>query len=580
MKISIAKTAGFCMGVQRAVELALDASNTCDPPIYTYGPLIHNPQVLELLQEKGITALKEIPESGSGTVIIRAHGVPPDTRERLEKSGFQVIDATCPRVIRVQTIIRKHALDGYDCIIIGDADHPEVIGLTGYAGDRGHVAGTLGDLEKLPAFEKAIVVAQTTQNMLFYKAVKKWAAQNYSHYKIFDTICDSTEKRQEEAKRLAGYVDAVVVVGGHNSGNTQRLAETVREAGKPAYHIETEEELNIKNLADLRHIGITAGASTPNWIIKRIFRAIESMPFNEGGIWKRRIYTAQRHLLLTNIYIALGAGCLSLAGTRLQNLHHTVPYIVIAILYVLSMHILNNLTGMKEARYNDPDRAVFCENHKAILTTVALLSGAIGLITAASMGMVSFFILFVMTLLGLSYNLKLIPDTIVGIKYHRIRDLPGSKTILIALAWGIVTTLFPALAMNGSIKLVTIVSFLWVTGLVFTRTAFFDVLDMQGDRIVGKETLPIFLGKKQSLRLLKIILLLQIFMMYMAEHYGIVPGLGLWLAVCPLFLLILVISHKKGYMQPGHRLEFLTETQFIIAGLITLIWLVHDRLIR
>ena len=124
MKIKLAKTAGFCMGVRRAVEMVLDAPNKYEGPICTFGPLIHNPQVLELLKEKGISALHDIPDQGSGTILIRAHGVPPESKERLEKAGFCIIDATCPRVIKVQTIIRKHAKQGYASIIIGDRDHP------------------------------------------------------------------------------------------------------------------------------------------------------------------------------------------------------------------------------------------------------------------------------------------------------------------------------------------------------------------------------------------------------------------------------------------------------------------------
>ncbi|MDM8538407.1 4-hydroxy-3-methylbut-2-enyl diphosphate reductase [Desulfobacterales bacterium HSG17] len=334
MKISIAKTAGFCMGVQRAVELALDASHAHKPPIYTFGPLIHNPQVLNLLEEKGISVLDTIPEKGTGTVLIRAHGVPPDTKMLFENAGFTVIDATCPRVIKVQTIIRKHAQKGYASIIIGDKDHPEVVGLLGYAEDKGIVVDRIHDLEVLPSFEKAIIVAQTTQNTLFYDAVKKWAAHEHRHYKVFDTICDSTERRQAEAKRLAESVDAVVVVGGYNSGNTQRLAEVVQEAGKPAFHIETEAELDVKSLADVNQIGITAGASTPNWIIKKIYRSIEALPFNKEPAWKKHLFAIQRFLLLTNIYVALGAGCLCYACTSLQGIQKPFPYIVISFLYI------------------------------------------------------------------------------------------------------------------------------------------------------------------------------------------------------------------------------------------------------
>jgi len=245
MKIVVAKMSGFCMGVRRAVETVLDAPEKHPAPICTYGPLIHNPQVLELLQAKGIAAISDIPERGSGTVLIRAHGVPPDTKKRLKAAGFNVIDATCPRVIRVQSIIRRHARQGFAVVIIGEKDHPEVVGLLGYAGTNGHVVASIEELDTLPAFAKAIIVAQTTQNMRFYEAVKDWAGRTHPHYKIFETICDSTESRQADVQQLAESVDAVVVVGGRDSGNTRRLYEIACQTGKPAFHVESETDLEL-----------------------------------------------------------------------------------------------------------------------------------------------------------------------------------------------------------------------------------------------------------------------------------------------------------------------------------------------
>jgi len=244
MNVIIAKTAGFCMGVRRAVEMALDAPGSHEHPIYTYGPLIHNPHVLSLLEDKGITVLENIPENGTGTVLIRAHGVPPQIMKDLKKSGFTVIDATCPRVIKVQAILNAHTIQDYKAIIIGDREHPEVMGLLGHAGEKGYVIDSRKDLDDLPFLEKAIIVAQTTQNTGFYEEVKDWAKQKYPHYKLFDTICDSTAKRQVEVKQLAEKVDAIVVVGGYNSGNTHRLVEVARQTDTPAYHIETETELD------------------------------------------------------------------------------------------------------------------------------------------------------------------------------------------------------------------------------------------------------------------------------------------------------------------------------------------------
>jgi 4-hydroxy-3-methylbut-2-enyl diphosphate reductase len=577
MKISVAKNAGFCMGVQRAVEMALNASHRYPPPIYTFGPLIHNPQVLGLLAEKGISVLDGIPEKGSGTVLIRAHGVPPDTKARLEKAGFNVIDATCPRVIKVQAIIQKHAREGYASIILGDRDHPEVAGLLGYAGDNGHVVGSIHELEALETFDKAIIVAQTTQNTLLFDSVKGWAQKNHPHYKVFETICGSTEQRQSETQRLAEGVDAMIVVGGRESGNTKRLVEIVRETGKPACHIETENDLDMEILKSAEHIGITAGASTPNWIIKRIYRIIESLPFEGDKGWKRRFLPFQRLALATNAYIAVGAGALCYACAVLQEVRNPFPYTLISALYILSMHTLNNLTGLKEARYNNPDMAAFFEAHKVNMILLALVSGGTGLFVAASMGILPFVLLFIMTLLGLSYNLKLVPESIQNARFRSIRDIPGSKTVLISLAWGVVTALFPILAATGAITWATIPTVAWAVGTVFVRTAFFEILDMQGDQIVGKNTIPILLGKKPTLALLRLTLLFLFVIMFLSVVSGILPGLALGLLLCPIYLAVVISFHRRAYIRPGVWLEFLTESQFLLAGLITLIWSIGFR---
>lgn len=573
MKVLIAKTAGFCMGVRRAVELALDAPSKFEKPIYTYGPLIHNPQVLELFAEKGISTLQQIPEKSSGTVLVRAHGVPPETKSTLKQAGFHVVDATCPRVIRVQTIIRSHAANGYATIIIGDADHPEVVGLRGFAGRKGHVAASAKDLDALPDFDKAIIVAQTTQNMALYDEIKQWALHKHPHYKVFDTICGSTERRQAEVKALAEVVDAIVVVGGRNSGNTQRLAEIARQSGKPAFHVETENELDLQQLGRYVTVGLTAGASTPNWIINRVYRQLEHLPIRKRSQWVKALLALQRTLLLTNLYVALGAGCLAYAGALLQGFRSQLSQVLMAVLYVLSMHILNHLTGRDEDRFNDPDREQFYQQYKIPLTGLAFIAGAGGLIIAVSQGLWAFLILLWMSVTGLSYNLRLIPRRGAGVPAYRgLRDIPGSKTILIAVAWGVVTTLLPAMSPAGECGLATLLVFLWSTSTVFVRTAFFDLLDTQGDRIVGKETIALLLGEARSLKLLKSVLAISLMLLVVPTLLHITTPLGYALTVCPLFLWLILSVHQKGEMLPGVRLEFLAETLFVMAGAAAFIW--------
>jgi (E)-4-hydroxy-3-methyl-but-2-enyl pyrophosphate reductase len=572
MKIIIAKTAGFCMGVRRAVDMAIDAPGNQPEPISTYGPLIHNPQVLDLLKNKGIGSLSRIPREGSGTTLIRAHGVPPETQKELRDAGFKVINATCPRVIRVQTIIRKQAQKGYAAIIIGDREHPEVIGLKGYARDRGHVVNSLEELAALPSFERAIIVAQTTQNIQFYDTIKQWAAEHQSHYKVYDTICGSTSKRQAEISQMAARVDAIIVVGGHNSGNTVRLAEIARQTGKPTYHIESEDELDLNALAGAETIGITAGASTPNWIIHKICRVLELIPASKLSGWKLALFNVQRALLLTNIYVALGAGSLCYACTRLMGAPRSFPHVLIAILYVLSMHIINNLTGKKSDHYNDPVRARFYESNRDLLAMLAILAGGAGLATAYSLGALPFSVLLAMSVTGLSYNLNMVPAGIKHIRYRRIKDIPGSKTVLIAVAWGVVAAILPSLQHPGVVSSpATVVIFIWSTCMAFVRTAFFDLLDIQGDRIVGKETLPVALGEKHTRVLLKAMLITGATTLAAAGAFGIVPWFGYLLALCPLLFLPVAIAYQQGRTMPGIRLEFIAESLFVLTGVLTFI---------
>ncbi len=370
-------------------------------------------------------------------------------------------------------------------------------------------------------------------------------------------------------------VDAVIVVGGRNSGNTQRLAEIAVASGKPTYHVETEKDLNaleIKELAALQIVGITAGASTPNWIIKRVYKALESLQFRRAIGWWRGAFILQRTLLLTNLYVSMGAGCLCFACARLLGIQPALPFVIIAMLYVQSMHILNHLTGSRSDQYNDPERASFYIRHRVFLSLLAAVAGGTGLLMAYTKGRVSFGILLLMSLLGLTYNLRILPIGLTGGRYHRLRDIPGSKTLLIAAAWGVVTSLLPSLNDANLPVMSIILVFLWATGLVFVRTAFFDTLDMQGDRIVGKETIPILLGEKRSLRLLKSILLGLLIALPVASLTGLLPGLAYALSLCPVFIAGVVLGYERSMMIPGIRLEFLMESQFVFAGIIALLW--------
>ncbi|MFW5874615.1 MAG: 4-hydroxy-3-methylbut-2-enyl diphosphate reductase [bacterium] len=571
MKIVTARTAGFCMGVRRAVEQALDSANRRKGPIYTYGPLIHNPQVLSILEQKNISVLERIPEKGTGTVIIRAHGVPPQDQEALRQAGFNVINATCPRVIKVQSIIARHAALGYAVIIVGDREHPEVRGLLGYAGNSGWVVESLEELAGLPEFENAIIVAQTTQNTAFFNKVRRWAEEHRPGYKVFNTICDSTEKRQAEAQALASEVDAVIVVGGYNSGNTRRLAEIAGHSGKKALHVEKAEDVPVEKLEDCRRIGVTAGASTPNWIIRQVMQHLERGLAGKGGGFSRWACMLVRGLMLSNLYLAIGAACLATAGAWLQEVSIKPYYLVIAGLYTLCMHTLHHMFDRTADSYNDPERAKFYHDYRYALSILAAASGVLGLVAAWMLGPVIFVLLLLMSFFGVVYNFELEGPGAGAGKVSMLKRIPGSKTVLVTMAWGIAAALIPALDAYGSVGASGIIAFLWICALVFVRTSFFDIIDMQGSRIVGRETIPIILGEKRTMDLLKAVLAGTVLLILLGALAGAISPFASVLSLPPAAMLLFLFVHERVSRFLGIWRGFVMESHFVFAGILVLL---------
>jgi len=566
MKITVARTAGFCMGVRRAVELAIDASNNSSGPLYTYGPLIHNPQVLEVLAQKGITTINEIPDNDKGTILIRAHGIPPKEEKALSSAGFKIINATCPRVVMVQSIIKKYAKQGHTILIIGDKNHPEVKGLMGYAHNKGHTVSSMKELERLPAFDQAAIVAQTTQDTTFFEDVKSWVEKNHPHYKTFNTICNSTEKRQMEARKIADKNDAIIVLGGKESGNTKRLFKIVSKTGKKTFQIEDISELDMSSLSQVQSVAITAGASTPNWIISKAFREIEKNLQKKNKI-SHFFYRMRDFLLHTNIMLASGAGSMAYACSKIQNFENISIHAAIAFFYILSMQVMNNLFAIKSDQYNNPDRANMYKKHYNSFGLTTCIFGATGLFLSFRTDITCFSLLFIMSILGLSYNIKIIPRFLKIKKIKRIKDIPGAKTVLIAMAWGVVTSILPAISNSGN-AFSAFITFIFSAGLVFVTTALLDILGMQGDRITGRETVPILIGEKASIKIIKQILIAISMLLIIASLLRIIHNLGFFLVILPLLMLYITLVIEKEDIKSRMKFRFIIEFNYIIAGII------------
>lgn len=274
MKIILAKQAGFCFGVKRATQMAFEAANK-GGKTFTLGPIIHSPQVVQRLEEMGVGVLKSLSELDSGAIIIRSHGVASGELQEAERKELEIVDATCPFVKKAQEHVKSLSEAGYEVVVVGDADHPEVQGIVSYAKGKVYVVGSGDEAAKLGKMGKIGIVAQTTQSFENLKNVVLECLMKTSEIRVFNTICDATAVRQEEAKALAKQVDCMVVIGGYNSANTRRLAQVCSELQPRTYHIETAQQLDHTWFESVDKVGVTAGASTPKWLIDEVIEQIE-----------------------------------------------------------------------------------------------------------------------------------------------------------------------------------------------------------------------------------------------------------------------------------------------------------------
>jgi 4-hydroxy-3-methylbut-2-enyl diphosphate reductase len=263
--IIVARSAGYCYGVERALQIADDAVEHSEKPIATLGPIIHNPSVVEQLARRGAAVVDEVAQLESGTVVVRTHGVPPAVIEEARRRGLTVVDATCPFVTVAQRKAAALQAAGYTVVILGERDHPEVIGLSACAGEQAVVVEDPGELQAASVRGRRVgVVVQTTQSYTNLARLAQVLAPLAREMLIYNTICEATEQRQAAAREVAATVDVVLVVGGRNSANTRRLAALCRELQARTYHIERAEEIDAAWFAGTERVGITAGASTPD----------------------------------------------------------------------------------------------------------------------------------------------------------------------------------------------------------------------------------------------------------------------------------------------------------------------------
>lgn len=595
MKIEVGSYAGFCKGVKRAVNRAVSSAHEENSPIITDGELIHNPQTLQLLQRYKITPVKA--EEGDysvfkdKTAIIRAHGVPPERLKSIKSQASKLINLTCPDVAKVQGIIKKHNNKGLPVIIFGKEKHPEVIGLKGFA-DEAYVVYSMEDIEKLPQrLNGVLLVSQTTMDKGEFARIAEELAKRYEGTEVLNTICDATELRQNEAVEIAKRNDVVLVIGGKNSSNTRRLYEIASKETDTFFINETDDVRKI-DFSKYKSVGITAGASTPDWLIEEVVEEVSSVAKPAP---LRTLINGLHFLFYTNIFVSAGAFMLSFAVTDLIS--HSFPQVsfsfsvaLLVSLYYMAMSLLNNYTAREVMRINDRARHKFIFSKKKVLPLMSALflfsfTGIFYIIFSLENPTDVFMLTVFSIMLGIAYNLSYlpIPEKSARLFIFRFKNLPIFKSLIISVSVAILLNGFPVLRvpefsfqsvqyLDITEHLSFIFSFFFIFYLMLTRQALLEIKSSQSDKIAGISGLADMFSNKQiriALKLFSLALALSLTALCLT---GKLPLSYLKYLIAILYnLFIIMLSSKKAAQRHRFSYALLLESNLFVTGMVSFI---------
>ncbi|WP_424244927.1 4-hydroxy-3-methylbut-2-enyl diphosphate reductase [Elusimicrobium posterum] len=470
--VIVAKSAGFCPGVKKAIDKVLELEAGGKKNIFTIGPLIHNKSVIETLEAKGIKSIDHPSDAKTkeAVLVIRAHGITPEFQQKIQDTGYEVVDATCPLVKHVHNIIQKYAQQGYDTVIVGDAGHAEVVGLLGYTQGRGHVVANEEEAAALPQFEKLNIVAQTTQKESSFLKIAEIIKTKAKEVIVSNTICEPTKQRQTETVDMAKNADLVIVVGGKNSANTARLAMLCSSLAPKVLHVENETELKGEDLISPKKIFITAGASTPNWMIDRIANMVKDArrgPELKLGTIIKDLWNV---LVKSSLYTAFAALALTYVCMKLQGIRFDPYILAMSWLFIFSLTIINR--GVSKSALGE----------KKLPIAIGVFAGFGALAISYTYGWKIFIITFVFCLIGVAYPFR----HMISIK--KFSAFPATKDISTALGWAFVCAYLPASVLGLAFTKANYLAIFYALLLVFIRSVILNLGAAQKDIMIGKES--------------------------------------------------------------------------------------------
>lgn len=569
MKIEMAANSGFCMGVRNAILKIVDELNSSDEKIYVYGPLIHNPQTIDVLKNRGLITINSLHEIKNKQIAIRTHGIPLEENRIIRKEASRTINLTCSRVARVQSYIKKYSSEGYFTIIVGDRDHAEVIGLKSYATAGVHVVSGPGDIETLPAAEKYLIVSQTTHERNQFEQIVNLIREKYQNVNVIDTICDSTRLRQDDVRAgIARGIDTLVVVGGKNSANTTRLAKIGTDNGIKTFHVETDEELNAGEFKNSRHVLVTAGASTPGWIINNVLEKLYMIKNSNSNPVIKVLKRYFEFFVRSNIISSIASFLMVLIAQKYAGIEQNYKYGIIAALFIYVMYTVNNYLDREFLIKSNSYKYKIYEKSGLFMLIAAIISFFVSIYLSYTISMIMMYLFLIPYLLGIFYSTPYFKLFIKALGSEVIKKVYNTK-IVTGFGWLVVLILIPYF--NKDIPLITYVSVgsLFFT-FIFLRQFIIDLVAFQGDLILGRDTLATSLGVKYAVYIAYAISLAGIVtftaVTLFTERYTFLP-----LVLCVFYYLVLLKKIGKIDYLISLRYEFLIDANYILMALLMLI---------
>lgn len=546
--VTVAKSAGFCPGVKRAIDKVLELEAAGKKPVYTIGPLIHNKQVTDMLAAKQITSIDRPQDAAdkSGVLVIRAHGITPQFQEEVQSCGMEVVDATCPLVKHAQNIIAQYAAQGYHTVIVGDGGHAEVIGLLGYTQGRGVVVSGPEEAAKLPRFDKVNVVSQTTQKeSVFYETAEE-IKKHADECQISNTICQPTKDRQKETIELAKSADLVIVVGGRHSANTARLALLCKGLAPAVLHVETEDELEAEPVSRANKIFITAGASTPNWVIDRVAARVRELRKPDAkSVLSGLVGKTWRFLVRNCFYTAFAASALTYVCMRLEGVPADGRLLAFSWLFVYA------LTAFNRAAEAEPGQ------NRRFLTAAAILAGLGATSAAVLLGGGALTLCLVFLAAGFAYPFR-------HLLKLQMLSLPGTKDVVTALGWAFTCAFLPAYEHGLLLRKASYLAIFYTILLVFMRSVTLGFTSANKDLIIGRESFYKAFGMKKTKWAVTLILLALTAALATLLTLTWKPALVEMLLIGHLYTVFIVIYYYSKSSTRSVKDETLIDGQFFV----------------